>query len=731
MISSLRSTALAIVLAAAPLALPAIAQQAPSEDAIYDVYARFRDDPQVTTERLENGLWRARLPLAALRPEQGAIRLNGAKATEEVSFAVAPQANIQSARLILRHASGRAQEGAKPQLRLDLNGRFIAQVDGVTERAAAVNEIVLDPALVLSGFNTLRIDAVQRYTYGCQDPDAAELWTDIDTSRSYVEVVYARHDFAGSLADLNALITAGVGGVDSLGILVGDGEMTAETLRWGTIASQAVANRLAYRLPAISRLETATLAVGAQGADLVAIGTPEQLAGFAPAGLADLKGGESWLSIGPSPVDPSRFLIIAAGRTPVAIEGAVRALATGDFPLSDTNAMVLAPTEVPTGAILPDKQPLRADAKYTFRDLGLRNASVLGKQRGEVGLDFELPADVRFQAKSEVLLSLDFAYGAGLDDKSVVNIVVNDEFQRAVRLTNPDGEVTPGYQIPLSTAALRPGRNRVAFQVELSTTTEGECTSRSMRHLAFILKDTSTITLPHAEQFVELPNLALLSEAGFPYSGLQSSQFAILATDTGGDTAAAVWTLGAKLGQIHGAVFTDTDFGFGLTLPDAHTLVVGARTDLAGFLPSELSMSTQLTSGAAEGFTRDFKSVDLGDNGLLIEGQSPKYPGRLVTLVTAESGSQLVVSTRSLVQPSHWTQLKGGAAVWRSNAATIVTQEPGATFEIGNLNPAEMARMKTGRASWRWILTIAAVLFALASGLALIARYMRDRMTEK
>lgn len=731
MISSLRATALAIAMLAAPLVSPALAQEAPSDDAVYDVYARFRDDPQVTTVHLENGLWRARLPLAALRPEPGAIRLNGATATEVISFAVAPQADVQSARLILRHASGRAQEGAKPQLRLDLNGRFIAQVDGVTERAAAINEIVLDSALVQSGFNTLRIDAVQRYTFGCQDPEAAELWTDVDTSRSYVEIVYARRNFAGSLADLNALITAGVGGVDTLGILVGDGEMNAETLRWGMIASQAIANRLAYRLPAISRFETATLRDMAREADLVAIGTPEQLVAIAPIGLADLNGEDSWLSISPSPADPSRFLIIASGRTRVAIEGAVRALAAGDFPLSDTNAIILTPAEVPTGAILPGTLPLQPDAKYAFGVLGLGNTSILGQRRGEILLDFELPADMRFPDKSEVLLSLDFAYGAGLDETSVVNIVVNDQFQRAIRLPNPDGEVTPGYQISLSTAALRPGRNQVIFQVELSTKAEGECSSRSMRHLAFVLKDTSTLSLPPADRFVTLPDLALLAESGFPYTGLQPEKFSIRAADTGSDTAAAVWTLGAKLGQIHGTVFNNTDFGFGLDLPDSHAFIVGARPALDGFLPSELRMSTQLTGGAGDGFTRDFRSVDLGDNGLLVAGQSSQHPGRLVTLVTAESGPQLVASARSLVQSSHWTQLKGGAAVWRSNAATIMTQEPGATFEIGKMNPAEMARMQTGRASWRWILTIAAILFALASGLALIARYMRDRMNEK
>ena len=341
MISALRSpalaAALAALLAAAPLAPPvAAAQQAPSEDAVYDVYARYRDNPKMVTEALENGLWRARLPLAALRAEPGAIRLDGAKASEQVAFAIAPQANIQSARLIVRHVSGRAQEGSKPQLRLGLNGRFIAQVDGVTEHAAAVNEIVLDPSILVSGFNTLQIDAVQRYTYGCQDPDAAELWTDIDTSRSYVEVIYARQPFTASLADLSAVITAGVGGVDDLALITGRGEMTADTLRWGTLASQAVANRLGYAVPRITRAEAATLAATSRQSDVIAIGTPEDLAGLAPAALAGLKGEDSWLSIGPSPADPSRFLIVASGRTPTAIEGAVRALAAGNFPLSDT-----------------------------------------------------------------------------------------------------------------------------------------------------------------------------------------------------------------------------------------------------------------------------------------------------------------------------------------------------------------------------------------------------------
>lgn len=727
MISALRSAALALILAVPVPALPALAQLAPAAEPVVDVYARYREDPRITTEPLENGLWLARLPLAALRAQQGSLRLDGADASEEISFAVAPQADIKSARLVMRHVSGRAQEGSRPQLRLSLNGRFAAQVDGVTERAAGVNEVVLDPSSLVAGYNTLRIDAVQRYTLGCQDPDAAELWTDVDTTRSFVEVTYARPSFTGTLADLNAVASAGVGGVEDLGIVIEGGDLTSDGLRWGTLASQAITNRLGYRVPRISRFTAASLQSGGKGVDMVAVGSPEQLAAIAPPGLAALKEGTSWLSITPSPADPSRFLIIASGRTPAAIDGALRALAAGDFPLSDSTSLVLAASEVPQGAALPKRTPLRGEGKYTFRDLGFSDASVLGTERGAGRVNFDLPADVHFKAKSEVLFALDFAYGAGLDDKSVINVVVNGAFQLAVRLTNPDGEVTPGYQVAVPAAAFRPGRNEVAFDVELSSPSEGECSARSTRHLAFILKDTSTVTLPHADQFVELPNLALMTEAGFPFNGVEAESFAVRAADAGSATAAAVWTLAAKLGQIHGTAFYDADFGFGLDLPDMHTLVVGARPDLGGFLPAEVNMPGQNEAG----FSRDFGLVDLGQSGLIIEGQSPSHPGRLVTLVTAETGEQLLASTRALVQPSHWSQIKGSAAIWRENAATIVTRAPSGTFEVGSMSPGDVARLKSGRAPWRWILTIGGALFALAAALALIARYMRDRIKDK
>ena len=233
------------------------------------------------------------------------------------------------------------------------------------------------------------------------------------------------------------------------------------------------------------------------------------------------------------------------------------------------------------------------------------------------------------------------------------------------------------------------------------------------------------MTLPPAAHFAKLPDLALLQEAGYPFTGLEDAPIEIRAADKSPETIASVWTLAARLGQINGTVFTEANFGIGLDLPNANTILVGARPEIGGFLPLQT-----LTLPHENGFSRELNLVDLGDNGLLIQGESPSHKGRLVMLLTAETDAQLLSSIRALVQPSHWSQIKGGAAVWRQNAATVVSAEADATFSIGEAAARDTARAGIG-SSWGWIGSIAAILFAMAAGLALIARYMRQRMNGK
>ena len=241
----------------ASIAVLALAAAWPSH-AEDDIYARAEVETKIVTTALEDGRYRTHVPLASIREQQGGMRLQGAAAGEDLSLAIAPQAKSEMARLVLRHATSRAQEDALPHIRIGVNGQFAAQVEGATSLTPVMDEVRMDGRIFHTGFNQLRLDALQRYTYDCQDPTAAELWTEVDTQRSSIELTYERRPFTGTLADMNKFMSPGIGGVEQLVIVTGGEQPADKHLRWGALAAQAVANRMQYRLPEITRAPVAT-----------------------------------------------------------------------------------------------------------------------------------------------------------------------------------------------------------------------------------------------------------------------------------------------------------------------------------------------------------------------------------------------------------------------------------------------------------------------------------------
>ena len=723
----------------ASLIVGGVCAQTTEEVDSYDVFARAPAKAEPETLRRTDGSYVTRIPFASVRSEWGDIRLLGASAEEAVAFNLAPQAKVLSSRLVLRHVNGLSQTDLKPQLRMALNGHFLAQLPGVTQTGAAINEVPVRADMLQNGYNTLLLDAVQRYTLECQDPVAAELWTDIDAVRSFFEVTYERAAFDMTLADLESVITPGVGGVEALGIVTGD-VVSENEVKWGALSSQAIGNRLQYTLPSISHLTVSELSEpeNAREAlsrmDLILVDElndlPKEIRDQAP----DIPDGYSYLAIQPSPFNDEHFMLVLSGNSAAAVERAVTAFGVMDFPMDDARQLVLAPVEVPLVRTRAETGPVETGHTYRLSELGLQDTSVFGQEHARIDLSFELPADVYFEEGQEIELSLDFAYGANLEPSSVINILVNGQFQRAIPMKNANGEVNPGYVLLLDATSLKPGENRFAFEVELSTQQEGHCASRSLRHLAFVLKGSSTLKLPPTEQLAVLPNLSLVSETGFPYSGLESEPFVIVAADTRSPTLAATWLLSAKLGQLHGAVFSDTEFALGDVPKSKNALLVGASSELGRKLPAELRLSrrsetvtAQLISSSAELPDR-LSSRTLGQTGLIISGETSPGSERLLTVVTAQTPERLLKAVEYLVQPAFWSQLEGGAAIWRDHPTSFVSQEPADVFFAGTAGADTRVRVASGRAPWAWILGIGALLFAMASLLALLARYMRSRI---
>jgi hypothetical protein len=727
---------------------PAFAQQSGAATKLSnaDIYARYEPLDEIATEQLANGQFRARVPLAAIRAAQGPMRLEGALATETLGLAIAPQADVKTAKLIIRHVTGRGQASADAHLRIGLNRQFIAQLDAATSLTAAMDEITLDPRLFKPGFNLIEFDAVQRYTFECQDPLAAELWTEIDTLRSEVEIVYERRDFNASLADIDAFLSPGIGGVENLVIATAAGDMSADHLEWGALISQTVANHLAYRLPDIDHTEImpdgsektafefSNGDLGA-GADLVLIGTFDEIGHAIAVDPATVALEDGYVALRPSPFDASRFMFVIAGHTPEAVSRAVNAISLATFPFADDQETRITELDAPEGVTLGDEPPLQTGVAYAFSDLGYETQSFRGFSSANMAVELNLPADTYFEEDDDILLSLDFAYGAGLNTKSVLNIMVNGSFRAAVPLQNPRGEAASGYEVRLPARAFKAGRNRIDLEAELSKDQQGACSSRNDRHLAFMIENSSILHLPETRRFVELPNLKIFSESGYPYTKVSAQPFSVRVADRSSETVAAAWTLVARLGQIHKDQYRGVDFEFAGVPAETHTLLIGPRRALSEFSTSSMSLQSDLSTlvrvrdrVALKDSVTTSQVTGLGRNGLLISGENPASEDTLLTVLTAQSSAGLLQAARNLVGPSHWSQLNGSSAVWRSNPATFGTMPAVNSFFVGDLDPRTMVKIQNSRRPWMFILAIGAFLFLAAGLLSGVASYLRRQL---
>ena len=719
--------------------MPAAAQASPSASDAVDVYARYEAPDRILTQRLEDGTYRARVPLAAIRAEQGPLVLRGDYAAEALGLAVAPQADIAMGRLLVRHATSRSQAEADPHMRVGLNGRFVAQLESSTALTAVMDEITLNPDAFQPGFNTIAFDAFQRYTYECQNPQAAELWTEIDTARSEVELTFSRRPFTGTLADIDAFLSPGIGGVDHLVIATATDTMSDAHLKWGALLSQAVANRLEYRMPKIAHARLGSERLNDwqdridPAADLIVVGTFDEIAGFTNIDPQSVALDDGHIAVRPSAHDETRFLLVASGHSEAAVTRAVNALATKGFPFTDESETMITRADAVSSVLPKDRAPLQTGVAYTFADLGYQTRSVTGQSTARTDIQFSLPVDAYFAADDDVVLSVDFAYGAGLTEDSALNIFVNDVFRSAIPVKNPKGEAASGYKIRIPARAFEGGLNTISLRAELSKEQAGACAARNNRHLAFMVEESSVLRIPRAKRFVELPNLELLSQAGYPYSTTSGEDFAVRVADQSSETIASAWTLLARLGQSEGDVFSDIDIGFGAKPIDEHTLLIGARralsdafaqypaTTMTGAGTPSLMLGSALPRAGA-------RAGGLGRNGLLASIENPVADDKLLTVLTARSDQDLIDATRELVSASHWSQLSGTSAAWRQNPATVVTKSDADTFFIGNLETRERVRVVNSRNPWQFIASVALVLFLAATILAWLARFLRTRL---
>lgn len=683
------------------------------------------------------------LPLAALREGSGPLRLTGANGQGWMALPVAARERVLDARLHLVYSHSISLVRQRSQLALRLNQRTVAQLalDPAMPEMAA--DIRLPVDWLQSGYNPMGFVAVQHSVpQGCEDGDAAELWTEIDTQRSTVtlEVAPAAAAAAPLLSDLAQVFDPLRQAPAELALLVADGRQ-ADQRAWGAAVASGAALRYRYRPLQVSLAPAAVTGSGAvrvdvaalAGRDLALVGTAEQLAPWLePALRQGIQG--AFLALRPLDAVRGSVALVISGRTPAEVAQAVQAFQTLNFPLPRANQVLVQGVQGEAG---PAPQAALLGRGLTLAALG-RDTVDIARQGGAVSIGFELPSDWFASDRDKARLTLDYSHSAGLRADSELQLSVNGVFVESVSLAGAGSNSVQGYQLQLPMRLLRAGHNELTLRSALYPAQKQDCSVDPRSQFAFTLYGSSRIEFPALPRAARLPDLALLGRTGFPYSDDAPQPLHLRLLDAEPQTLAAAWTLVAKLAQQRGAPFAQTVWSQGDGPAAADELVFATHTGLparyAGLAPLRLGpegyapFSWQVAAAGRDWLPQAARetlrfvpqpvavatqqvrmALSGGDAVYAMQFKGPE--GHTLTVFSAADAALLERGLGRLVRPELWATLGGDLALWQPDAGALQSQRTDAEYFVGHLSPWAWADFHLSRNPLLWV---AAVIVALA-----------------
>jgi hypothetical protein len=695
-----------------------------------------------------------RLSLAWLQSNRAPIELRGADATRRLAIPVPPRYALEDARLELTYTRSMALN-RRSQLAVGVNGRIYAQIPLSGEGTEHLARIRLPVQALRPGYPELDLRAAQHYTDACEDPDAPELYTHIDAEDSALLIKARRRPLPASLARLDEVFDRRLWlPYYPLELHLPPGKAAAALLPAAAEAVQAVAARLDYlpmrvqvrHLPAAppeppggERFPGMKLREG--GWDAILLGTREMLAPHLhPSVLAQIR--SAYLGLFPSDEDPSRYILVVSGRSPQEVKQAAASLNL-DARLPDTAAVALGRMDVPP---LQGGAP-QAPKEQRFDQLGQPTVSFHGSPHASLGVQFWALRDWLDPAAPYIELTLNYAYGAGLDPRSALNVLLNGQFVQALRLGDPAGAQVMGARVRLPAMALRDGANELRLEAGLhGTDPGGECTARFTDHMRLTVFGDSRLHLPPLEGRVRFPDLTMLAHAALPYADVTQSHIVML-TDASAHTLSAALSWVGKLRQVARGPLHGLDLRLS---PQAPAVAAATWIGPMGSLPEEVRRQApqfmpsaswqQLVIGSTEAIDiekgvwawlrQPFKPlldearVQRPAHAVIRLGHASLPGGALiqfldaderpVTVLTADSPDRLQAGVERLVDHAIWNGLQGAAIAWNARGEPYAWSPPTETLLLGEM-PARLRWSHTlSDRPWLMLVIVLALIGLLA-----------------
>ena len=567
-----------------------------------EIQARLRT--AASGDRLGAGERRVRASLNDLHIKNS-LRLRGIQGEAGIAFGGRADEVLNSGTLVLDF-------GYSPHMLPDLSSLTIMVNDEVVRslplpRSGADRtrvEVPIDPALIVPGQNRLNLRLIGHYTRDCEDPLHSTLWANISNVRTYLDLNFQRlglepdlQTFPAPFFDPYDLVPLRLPFVFAAAPANGDLEAAAALAS----AFGSMAGDRGFAFPT----SFGQIPVG----DAVVFMTPERMI---PGLERNISGPTAQVVRHPN--DPYSTLLLVMGRDANELKQAATGLAYAQGSLKGPSVDLTAST-APVYAANKAPRWLPTDRKVPLGEVvEAKTLTGMGLQPGSLPTPFRLPPDLFFWPAEGGKLKAEYQYPRGewLDrSRSRLDVTLNGQYIRSLPLTDrswferltgtketASAEATAKMALP--SYALY-GENLLGFNYDLQISDPGECVGQLPNNVLTSIKTTSYVDFRGGHHAARMPNLALFTGGGFPFTRMADlSQTTVLvsAQPTTSEVEGFLNLMG-QFGDSTGAATTGvqvTSSLQGSRLKDRDILVIG-KADLAQnrelFAKAPLRMTNQ------------------------------------------------------------------------------------------------------------------------------------------
>lgn len=431
---------------------------------------------------------------------------------DEKSWAIylTPEQAASPAKLHFGYQNSIVTAPEASELQVLINGAVLIKEpvkapDRVKEVSAAVT-----PGILRAGLNLITMVTRQRHRTDCTVQSTYDLWTDVDSSLTFLSFADKKASSLSRLDDLRAVGT-NKNGQTKFNIIAPAFDQSVTT---------APLIRLAEGLALLAGTPNQTIKVSKTphdglepGSLTVAVGTATELSGI----VARLPDGANSAPLVQFVDDPnlgaSTLVVVAPSWQ--SLSGAIESIVTPtDRPRDLTRTLL--ETQFWHA---PDTPFLVEGGRLSLARLGVETQEFSGR-RFRRDFTVGVPSDFYANAYGEATILLDAAYSAEVLPGSHVDIFVNGNIAATVPITVAGGGIMRHLPIGVTMRHFRPGTNQITIEALLLTHQDQACGPGATAgdNPRFALFDTSEFFMPRYARVGQLPNIASVAGTGFPYN---------------------------------------------------------------------------------------------------------------------------------------------------------------------------------------------------------------------